>query len=345
MNILKVIYTVLNVFMLCLGSIIGVGFLSGAEIWIFFVRFGENFVIAIVVLFVILSIFCYKIINLNGCENKLQKMQKMLRLSTKNTKFNKKSIKNFLLNLEILMFAAAMFSGLKNVIYELFINNQNLIYILAIMMVFLLTVSGIKAISKFNILMIFSFFVILIMLCMSDGAGLNGSWRHLTTIAKVSFSGAGISTLYVFMYVFMNISHLVPIFKIEKLPFNKKGNVIFSLLFSFVFCLVVLVMVLFLSKNSFLTNSSMPLLEFFKSVGGFENVFYVVVLIGGLLSTLLVCLSGLKFELKDKVKNNFLASYLVILLPLIFGFLPFGFFINFVYPLAGVINFVALTFL
>ena len=52
---------ILSLLSLSLSSIIGVGFLSGAEIWVFFASFGENFVFSIVIVFVLLFVFCYKI--------------------------------------------------------------------------------------------------------------------------------------------------------------------------------------------------------------------------------------------------------------------------------------------
>ena len=86
--------------------------------------------------------------------------------------------------------------------------------------------------------------------------------------------------------------------------------------------------------------------DYFKTKGVYWTLFFAAVLIGGLFSTILVCLDGLKKDmLNGFAKSKVLAGFLAVFVPLIFGFLPFNFFINVVYPLIGIINFVVLIFL
>lgn len=89
----------------------------------------------------------------------------------------------------------------------------------------------------------------------------------------------------------------------------------------------------------------MPLLSFFIDVGGLWEIVFVAAIVGGLLSTLLVCLMGLKSSLKRRIKSPILASYIAIIFSLLFGFFPFSFFINVVYPIIGVISFVTFVLL
>lgn len=345
MSSLKKFVKLTNIFLLSLSAFIGVGFISGAEIWTFFARFGENFIISIVILFLLLFIFCNKIILMCNSNENLNKLQEMHKIGQKNTKLTKNNIKEFLLNLEIFLFAGAMFSGLRDVVYELFVSNQVIIFLCSVFLVFVMTICGVKAISRMNFLIIGSFFVVIVILVSRDDIFNKSSVESLLSISRFSVAGVGVSVLFSVMYIFMNMAHLVPIFKVSDCEMTKRERLVFSLIFSIVFCFLIIILTLFLGVNSYLSAESMPIFKFFQNIGGWLIVFFSIVIIGGLLSTLMVCLIGLNIEVKKYIKNHFYASFLVVFFPLLMGFLPFNFFVNIIYPLAGVLNFIALVIL
>jgi len=342
---LKFMFEILNMFLLALGAMIGVGFLSGAEIWSFFARFGDNFAFSILTIFVLLFVFLYKIMRINHEQNNIVILQKCLKNPPKNAILVKSKIRQLLLNFNILLLASAMFSGLRNVIDELFLNNKILIFVLIVFLIFIVLSIGTSAVSKFNILIISAFFSLLILIGMRFDVFAKSSLESLSIIKNISANGAFERVLLAAIYIFLNIAQLVPIFKESKIRFSKKGMLCFSLLFSLVFCFLITILTLFLAGNSYLTSLSMPLLSFFIDVGGLWEIVFVAAIVGGLLSTLLVCLMGLKSSLKRRIKSPILASYIAIIFSLLFGFFPFSFFINVVYPIIGVISFVTFVLL
>lgn len=344
MKKLNKLFNVLNIFLLSLGSIIGVGFLSGAEIWSFFGRFGENFWIIILIVFVLMFVLCSKIIKDNCTIENNTIMQNFDKKQLKNTILIKLKIKKVFYNFEILLIASAMFAGLRNIIYELFKYNQIIIFLAVTFLLLLLLLKGSNALLSFNNLIMLGFFAVIVLLFfrLDFCSGIN---QNLKVISSFDFQNISIGGLLAITYVFMNIAHLVPIFKTQELALSKKGRWIFSLTFSLTLCLIILILVLFLAQNSYLTTFEMPILNFFQTKSDLIKIFFIVVLLGGLLSTLLVCLTGIKHEFLEHIKVPFAAVYLSVILPLILGFLPFSFFINFVYPFVGLLNFVSLIFL
>ncbi len=345
MTKLKFVIEIFNMFLLALGAMIGVGFLSGAEIWSFFARFGDNFAFSIMTIFVLLFVFLYKIMKMTSNQENIVTMQKYSKKSRKNTILAKNKIRQLLLNFNILLLASAMFSGLRNVTNELFLNNKILIFVLLVFLIFVVLAIGSSAVSKFNILMIAAFFSLLVLIGMRFDVFAKSSLESLSIIKNISVGGAFESILFAAIYIFLNIAQLVPIFKESKIGFSKKGMLCFSLLFSLVFCLLVTILTLFLAGNSYLTSSSMPMLSFFIGVGGLWEMVFVAAIVGGLLSTLLVCLMGLKSSLKKCIKSPILASYIAVFFSLLFGFFPFSFFINVVYPIIGVVSFITFVLL
>ncbi len=337
---MKKVVNVLNVFLMCIGAVVGVGFLSGAEVWAYFVRFGENIWFLMALFFVLLFLFCNKIIKSSDIENEL-KMSNLLKIRPKSTTLVKLKIKQFLYVFEISFGAAAMFSGLKDIVGQLFFKNQILIYLLAVGGVFVLLLFGVKTISKFNNFVLAGLLIVVAVL-VGETQTVN---FNFSVVQNFNFSSAAIGGILVTSYVLMNAVHLAPIFKINKLQFSARGRVTFSALFSAVFCLLTLIIAQFMLKYSFLSAESLPLLAFFRAKGRLLSVFFVAILTGGLLSTLLVSLAGLKQEFSSRIKSRFLQCFCAVFVPLVLGFLPFKIFINFVYPLIGLANLITFMIL
>lgn len=331
-----------NAFLLSLGSMIGVGFLSGAEIWSFFARFGSYFFISIFVLFWLLILVLNSIFKMN---DKNLKMQNLCQNKKKNTFLTKYNIKEFLANLNIFIIGSAMVAGLRNVIFELFCNYQIIIFCFLVLIVFMLLKNGYTALSKFNFLMILSVVMIIFYLILFGGFDVKFAADELGKINTSGQGGLFVSMMFAAIYVFFNTSQIVPIISNLNEKLSKKERLIFCLSFSGVFCLMVSFLVLFMAQHSDLSSSSMPLLSFFAERGIVVKYFFISSIIMALLSTLLVCLNGIKDRLNKGIKYNTLSSFLAIILVLIFGILPFKFFINVLYPLVGIISFVCFVIL
>lgn len=337
--------SILNVFLLSVGSIIGVGFLSGSEIWSFFTRFGETFFYVLPFMFVLLFFGCYKILKKSEIEDKYAKMYNFHKNNGKNANLMKLKLTTIFFNIEMLLCSAAMFSGLKNIIFELLKNNQIFIFVIMVVFVLLVLLKGFGSISKINILIMISFFIIIIILLGDVDVFNKNTFKSLSLIKGFNITNFFGCFFLSVLYVFMNLSHIVPIFQKQDICFSRKGKIVFSVLFSFLLCLLIFFLVLFLGVHSYLSASEMPILNYFKSQSNKMIIFYVIVLVGCLLSSLLVCLMGLKRMVETRIKTKFKATYTVVLLSLILGFLPFNFFINFVYPFIGILNLITLIFL
>lgn len=337
--------SVSNVFLLSLGAMIGVGFLSGAEIWSFFARFGSYFFISIFVLFWLLYFVINSIFKMTDKNENNIKLQNFNKIKQKSTFLIKYKLKNFLILFNIFVIASAMVSGLKNIIFEVFETNEFWIFIGLILLIFILLNKGFSALSRFNFLMILSIMVIIIYLIIIGGFDFDNSLTKLLSTNNHSLGELFGSIIYAGIYVFFNTSQVVPIIENLDEKLTKKERRLYQAIFSGCFSLIVCFLVLFLTQNSHLVSSSMPLLEFFKCKSGVIKYFFIGVLIMALLSTLLVCLNGMKKQFEKGLNFNILSSFLAVISALIFGFLPFNFFINFAYPLVGVISFVCFIFL
>lgn len=338
-----------NLFLLMIGTVVGVGFVTGAEIYSFFARFSANSIFGLVCFFVLFFALTYKILIKNKKDENALKMQNFDKIFSKNTKLRKICLKNFLVFFNVLMIASAMFSGLKFVIFQLFFSNQILIFLFCVFFVFLCLFFGIKWLAKVNgVLILFLIFVVLSMVfgmkncshfatencCNNFGDSINLSFKNIT-----------LSLLFAGIYVFMNIVEIEPVIGEFKINFSKKQAVLFAGLYSFVLVLLLGIFCLFLNKFQFLTNQSMPLLSFFESLGKGKVLVFSMGLVLCLLTTLISCLIGIKKSFIDKKLTNLSASFLATILAMIVGMVPFSVFVNVIYPIIGIVNFVIYVFL
>lgn len=338
-----------NLFLLMIGTVVGVGFVTGAEIYSFFARFVANSIFGLVCFFVLFFALTYKILTKNKINENELKLQNFDKNFSKNTNLRKFCIKNYLVFFNVLMIASAMFSGLKYVIFQLFFSNQILIFLFCVFFVFACLFFGVRCLTKVNgVLILFLIFVVLSMVlgmkncshfviengCKSFGDSINFSFKNIT-----------LSLLFAGIYVFMNIVEIEPVVGEFNINFSKKLAVVFAGLYSFVLVFLLGIFCLFLNKFQFLTNQSMPMLTFFESLGKGKTLVFSIGLVLCLLTTLISCLIGIKKSFMNKKVTNLSASFLATILAMIIGTMPFSFFVNVIYPIIGIVNFVIYVFL
>ena len=347
-----------GLFILIFCSIIGVGFVSGAEIFEFFSRFGNYSYFGIIVFFIMVYLIIYRILYKNTINFDLLNManeeQKHYQKRQKIVKFKQKFYK-IIIFFNVFVIASAMFSGLNYLIKNLYNNNFYYMFFITYFLVFVMLFLGIKCLKKIdNLVLIFTFFVIINLVCSminSDNLllfvdnGLKSTAIEKSLNSSVIFK-LFLSLIYPVLYVFMNFFQVQPLVESSAgFVKNKKNCRIFALIFSTIFSLVLFIFVIFLKNNYNFCSFSMPLLEYFKSKGIIIRSVFCFGLVFCLVSTLISCLIGVKQNLSKVLNiNNFSLTIISFVFALIFGFLPFDFYVSVAYPILGLLNFIIFVF-
>ncbi len=325
-----------KLFVLLSGTIIGVGFLSGAEVVEFFARFGFFAYFGIALFFALNFFLCFKIIYLDRV-----KMQKFSSFGENKTFLAKKRIKDFIIFLDILLTSSAMISGLRNLVFSTFQNNKIIILLCCYVFIFVILCLGINALAKIDYFVLVFLFFVLVFFVVCLIVGSQNDFVFLAENQGSFWASLGFSVLY----VFMNIVQIQPIFCESKVIFSKRKAVGFSFAFS-IFLSLILVLFSLLIFNYFdIASSAMPFLTFFSNFEGF-GVIYAVGLCLALFSSLIGCLIGVKRFLREKFKlQNFVVSSISFSLCLLIGTLSFSFFVGTIYPIIGIVNIFVFLFL
>lgn len=308
-----------NVILITICSFVGVGFITGAEIWFYFARFEANAIFGLLC-FGILSFFL--ILFSFYSKNNENISPKFAIIKEKQAQISE------------LLIASAMISGLMETSKTLFGGWWLAIFLCAVIVISIILWLGLKSFILYNyILTIFVIFVIISLFKFNN----NNLYKF---DLKFDFKKIILACLFSSIYIFMNISEIRPI--LQKLDLNTKAKTkkSISLIISSILIFLIFALSIVLISNKNITLSSMPFLIFFNNNGGFVKWVYLTGLILAMISTAETCMFGVKDKLKISKNDKNYSNVLVILSALIIGQIPFLFFIKIVYPIIAISNFI-----
>lgn len=302
-------------------SFIGVGFITGAEIWFYFARFGAVLVFGVAVFAVLMVLLI--VFALRPSETSSPKLLRFRRV---------------IFGVSELLIASAMMSGLLETTKTLFGGVWLVVFLLAVFIICLLFYNNIKSFVIYNYFVaIFVIFVVIFLL-------LNNNYNTLKFSLDIGYKNITKSACFAAIYVFMNIAEMRPIFSSVSGLKSKKSKFVFAGLISLVLALFVILFSITLFCNAWLVNFSMPFLLLFKNNGGAVYYVYLVGLVLAMISTAESCLIGVNSRINPAKNDEHFTKSVVIILSLILGWLPFAFFVKIVYPFIAILNILLFCF-
>lgn len=295
-----------------IGTVIGSGFISGKEIFVFFSKFG---LISFPCIFLasILFFLLFKFM-LNHGQDALERIKK--------SKFS--FVLNFIL---CLIFSAAMFAGIVNLLQfdKKWINF--LIFFAILLLCLLVYKFGIGGLKKINMVFVPIMVIVFIIILLPKI-----SFKSFENIRNTFIFSP---ILYSFLYVFLNTANSgVIIAQLSKDMTKKQKTQVafFSALALFVIMLIAN-SVLVSCKDS--KSYAMPLVMMFSS---FRHIIMTLLVLVGCLTTLITLVFTLSSSMRGLCKNEFIIFFTSIILPLIFSFCGFNFIVEYLYPFASVLG-------
>ncbi len=311
---------VFAVVFLIFGTVVGSGFASGKEIFVYFSRFGT---ISFLYVFIACTLFFFIFyFFLTRGERVLKKVEKTPFLTP-------------LMLFVALTFCSSMFAGIKN----LFSYFPSWLYFLLLGVLVLccvfVTLKGIRGLEKINLfLMPITVIVFIVVL----GFGLASS--SVISYQTTSLAGA----LYCPLYVALNTCMEAIIISKVGLKMSKKQALWASLLSSGLIFVFLFIGNLVLIRNGNVLESAMPFLSLASKNAVVFVMCYAVILVGCFTTLISLCYT-LKIAFEKVLKNNLAASLVAVLLPLCISALGFSQIVSFLYPIASVLGVFMLVFL
>lgn len=350
-------YISLMLVLIC--SFIGAGFVSGAEIYEFFVRFKAASILGVILFFFMSFLLCRKVLKISSKSQMYEKndadsfksnfdikMHKKCLIRAKNTFLIKNYLKKLIVFCNCFFISGAMMSGMKNLISQFYNHIYFAMFFGCVFFSFVICILGVRGLDKIDFFVI-GFVALMCFVFVSDNSfGLITNFKPSFNTFDFDFRLVPLSLFFSATYVFMNIMQFEPVVENSGIAFSKRRANIFSLVFSLLLSVPLLIFVLFLLLNPSFLASTMPFLEFFVQRGGFVSKIFAFGLLVCLLTTFITCLIGMKSKISEKFSlSNFISASVSLFMVLVVSVLPFKFFVSVMYPILGVLNCVVFVFL
>ncbi len=304
-------------YFLILSAIIGVGFASGKEIYVFFFNFGQASILGLIV-FALLYLYLFFIIDYIKSKIKIKSYNE----------FNAEifgglcKISNFVMLINFAITSAGMLAGADYLFKTFFNVGYHIPSILLSVLICLLLVGGmgkIKAVSNLIIPIMITAIVI-------------NSIKNINPINvkfNITAKNGVMAIYYGLLFGINNFVAALPVIFETKLKSKGKVLVIASI------CLIILLNILVLASNHFSTD--MPMFEASKNVSNWFYYIYFLTLILALFSTLMICSYNMQTIIFRNNKSLF-SALVIVILNLILSQFGYAFIVKYLYVVSGIIS-------
>lgn len=302
-------FSILKVVFLLLGTVIGAGFASGKEVFMFFGQFNLACLVNILLCGVCFFLVCLMFLTCHKKED-----FNLFQRSKIGVCFD--VIMIFFMFISVSALTAALTSA-----FGVIVSAISLVF--AILFVFW----GISCLENVNLVLVPIIIIALFFVSISN-----------YDVSQVFVSTTSSKTYNAFLYVGMNIFLASEVLVDEGKHLSKKQSIIASLISSIVFCACLVVLTLGFGYNGITNLIEMPILSLSLKLKPFFAKIYLFILWAGVFTTL----TSVIYSFKAKVKKAFSMNRFWLCVCCAFAFLLsfFGFskIVSVFYPLEGAVG-------
>ena len=323
-----------------IGTLIGAGFASGQEIYIFFYKYGTNGIIGIAISSLLIGIIVYKVLEISR-KKQIKNYKEFLGILVKNE--NQLNIFNTVINIFILITFYIMIAGFGAYFEQQFgINSLIGSSILAIIcyFVFLKDVTGLIKVNQLIVPILIEGLIIV---------GINViDFTRIPQISKYVLQNSSWKwILDGILYGSYNTILLIPVLiALKNVITKKKESIIVSILTVIVVILLSLIIFLMLSKIDVnIENLEMPTVYVVSKISSIFKYVYGFIILSSILTTS-VSLGTSFLENVAKNKNSYKKyAILICISAVLVSKIGFSNLVNLLYPIFGYIGLIQLAFL
>lgn len=328
-NVFKIVFVII-------GTLIGAGFASGQEIYVFFFSYGIKGFIGIIISSVGMGVLIYKtlgIINKYNINSYKDLLDILIKNKKENKYFNFKNIINLIINIFILVTFFIMIAGFGAYFEQQFgINSLVGSSILAILN-FVIFLTSVKGVIKANELLVPMLIVFLVIIGFINIIDINivklGNY-----IIRTNQSNYILSAI---IYASYNSILLIPVLITLKKYINTKKQILFISLIStiIVILLATIIFLILIRVDVDITKLEMPAVYVVSNIFKFLEIIYGFIILGSIFTTSIsLGTSFLQNVSKNKKSYTQIAAIMCITSVLI-SKIGFSNLINLLYPIFG----------
>lgn len=321
---------ILKVMLVIIGTIIGAGFASGKEIYLFFARYGVNGIIGLIISAISIGIIIYKVLKIS-IKNNISTYEQLIGRIYKNNQI--KEILKIIINIFLIISFYVMIAGFSAYFsQELGINNMIATCVICILC-YITFLGNIKTIIKVNSLLMPVIILFIIYLIINNIDGFN----------NIEFSDKGLIQAIIKSILFTSYNSiiLIPILlSLKNYIKNIKQAKLVSILTSIIIFIVsISIYGLLLKIDMNISKIELPIVYIAGKMGVMHKYLYGLIILGAIYTSAISAGYGI---LENYVQNKKAYKKIAILMcssALIVSRIGFSQLVDFLYPILGILGF------
>ena len=328
-----------KIVMVILGTIIGAGFASGREIYIFFGKYGEWGILGIIISGILTGSIIYNVLKITK-ERNVYTYQELIK--NKNLKYPKANkIVNFIVNSFLLVSFFVMVAAFCAFMKQTFGIKQYIsstIFVLICYIVFEKSLKGMMKINEFlvPILLVFIFFL-----------GVKNIPSLIETKPIIKHSLSLEFLISSILYTSYNSIILVPILISMKMYIKNEKEIKLISIISSIFIIILSLCIYFLLSTGgiIVKEIELPLIKITKKMGNnYMNIYSFVIIAAIFTSAISAGYSYLKNISKNK-KMYDINLILICIIAIATSYIGFSNLVQYLYPIFGILGIIQIIFL
>lgn len=327
---------IFTIALVIIGALIGAGFASGKEIYLFFYFYGKIGLIGIIITFILISFTIYKSLKII-CKNKIKNYDEFLKIFIKNEKVTKGI--NIILNILLLVTFYIMIAGF-GAYFEQEIGTSKIVgsTILAVMcgIVFFSSIKGILKVSEYIVPLLILFIIII------------GGINLLTINTKVEVPAIRDGWLWSSIsYCSYNMILLIPVLISLRQQITKESNIKYIAIISGILMITISIMVfmLLIKSDVDISTLEMPIVYIVRTFFTKFKVIYACIILSSIFTTAISIGIGFLQNISKDDKSYTQFVFFMCITSLIISNFGFSKLVNFVYPLFGYLGTLQMMFI
>ena len=319
-NVLKVVFVII-------GTLIGAGFASGQEVYLFFFSYGMKGLIGILISSIIIGVVIYSTFNILN-KYKINTYKDFLNiLIPKNTKL--KIIANFIINIFILITFFIMIAGF-GAYFEQEIGINRLVLAIITFIVFMTSIKGVVKVNELIVPILIGFIFIIGIISIKDTHILNLE----NYVIRTNYTNFALSAV---LYSSYNSILLIPVLiTLNNYVKNKKQIFYISFISAIVTILLsVIIFLLLVRVDVDISKLEMPVVYVVSNMFKILRYIYGVIILGSIFTTAIsLGVSFLQNTAKNK-KGYTQISIIMCITSVIISKFGFSNLVSLLYPIFG----------
>ena len=336
-NILRVVFVII-------GTLIGAGFASGQEVYLFFYSYGIKGIIGIFISSILMGIIIYKTLMLvkeNDINNYKDFLNLLIKKEGNNNYFNIKNIINIIINMFILITFFIMIAGFGAYFeQELEINSLIGSSVLAILcfIVFRTNQKGVVKVSEILVPILIVFITIISILNLKD-FDINNIKNYFINNKSYNFLLSSI------VYCSYNSILLIPVLITLKNYINNKRKVInISVISTIIIVLLSISLFFILTKVDIdISKLEMPAVYVVSRMSRIFEIIYGFIILGSIFTTAVSLGNSFLQNVSKKKKSYTHIAFIMCITSIVISQIGFSNLINYLYPIFGYLGIVQIV--